>query len=246
MQNPQWDICHEHGRYEEIMCPFCAQEKSKIKNLDKSMEKIKMSQLNLFQKMQAIYKQVDSVDKGARIQAGYGSYTAVLHDDVTRLLHKPMAELGIICVSDVYDHNLVQMEVVKKGGELGVSYRSEVSMKLILINADKPDEKLEITSHSFAIDSGDKSYGKAVSMATKYALLKAFMLESRDNEESRDQELQAVKSSQQSIKLASDKQKEIIKRSLEQQGKFSEKTQAWLDALSSKDASAQIEKIMGK
>ena len=111
----QWDICHEHGRYEEISCPFCAQGKSKIKNLDKSMEKIKMSQLNLFQKMQAIYKQVDSVDKGARIQAGYGSYTAVLHDDVTRLLHKPMAELGIICVSDVYEHNLIQMEVVKKG-----------------------------------------------------------------------------------------------------------------------------------
>jgi hypothetical protein len=72
------------------------------------------------------------------------------------------------------------------------------------------------------------------------------MLESRDNEESRDQEPQAVKSSSSSVKLASDKQKEVIKRSLEQQGKFSEKTQAWLDALSGKDASEQIAKIMGK
>jgi hypothetical protein len=241
-----WDICHEHGQYEEIICPFCAKEKNKIANLDKSMEKIKMSQKNLFQKMQEIYKQVESVDKGARIQAGYGSYTAVLHDDVTRLLHKPMAELGIICVSDVYEHNLVQMEVVKKGGELGVAYRSEVSMKLILINADKPDERLEITSHSFAIDQGDKSYGKAVSMATKYALLKAFMLESRDNEESRDQEPQAVKSSSSSVKLASDKQKEIIKNNLMKQNKFSDVTQVWLDKLSSKDASEQIAKIMGK
>jgi hypothetical protein len=241
-----WDICHKHGQYEEIICPFCAKEKNKIVNLDKSMEKIKMSQKNLFQKMQEIYKQVESVDKGARIQAGYGSYTAVLHDDVTRLLHKPMAELGIICVSDVYDHNLVQMEVVKKNGEIGVAYRSEVSMKLILINADKPDERLEITSHSFAIDSGDKSYGKAVSMATKYALLKAFMLESRDNEESRDQEPQAVKSSSSSVKLASDKQKEIIKNNLMKQNKFSDVTQAWLDKLSSKDASEQIAKIMGK
>lgn len=242
----QWDICPDHGRYDELACPDCAIKKKPIKNIEKAMEKIMTQKMNLFQKMQAIYKQVDSVDKGARIQAGYGSYTAVLHDDVTRLLHKPMAELGIICVSDVFEHNLVQMEVVKKGGELGVSYRSEVSMKLILINADEPAEKLEITSHSFAIDSGDKSYGKAVSMATKYALLKAFMLESRDNEESRDQEPQAVKSVAQSVKPASDKQKEIIKSNLQKQGKFSDATQKWLDALSSKDASAQIEKIMGK
>jgi hypothetical protein len=41
MLNPRWDICFEHGKFEEIMCPFCAQEKSKIKNLDESMEKIK-------------------------------------------------------------------------------------------------------------------------------------------------------------------------------------------------------------
>ena len=83
-------------------------------------------------------------------------------------------------------------------------------------------------------------------MATKYALLKAFMLESRDNEESRDQEPQAVKSSSSSVKLASDKQKEIIKNNLMKQNKFSDVTQAWLDKLSSKDASEQIAKIMGK
>ena len=52
---------------------------------------------NLYQKMAAIMKEVETVFKGATISMGSGrSYSAVNHDDVARLLHKPLAENGIV------------------------------------------------------------------------------------------------------------------------------------------------------
>jgi hypothetical protein len=189
---------------------------------------------NLAQKMLAIYKEVQSVQKNAEIKAGYSSYKAVLHDDVTRLLHMPMANNGIICLTDVISHNLIEMHVERQG-KPAINYRSEVSVKVILINADEPTDTLEITSHSFAVDSGDKCYGKAVSMATKYALLKAFMLESRDEEESREVEpIQPPKPSA---------VKNELKKILTEQGKFTATTQSWLNSINDSIAQTQLDKL---
>jgi hypothetical protein len=42
-----------------------------------------------------------------------------------------------------------------------------------------------VTLPSHALDNGDKAPGKAISYATKYALLKTFLLETGEDEESR-------------------------------------------------------------
>ena len=51
-----------------------------------------------------------------------------------------------------------------------------------------PEEREVCKSFAYAFDSGDKAVGKAESMAVKYVFLKNFVLESTDNEESRDHE----------------------------------------------------------
>jgi len=134
-------------------------------------------------------KEVETVFKGASISMGNGrSYSAVNHDDVARLLHKPLAEHGIITKVSVEKVELSSREKTNKYGDIALEYRADVWVEVTFINADKPDEREVCKSFAYAFDSGDKAVGKAESMAVKYVFLKNFVLESTDNEESRDHE----------------------------------------------------------
>lgn len=144
---------------------------------------------NLYQKMNSIMKEVETVFKGASISMGNGrSYSAVNHDDVARLLHKPLAEHGIITKVSVEKVELSSREKTNKYGDTALEYRADVWVEVTFINADKPEEREVCKSFAYAFDSGDKAVGKAESMAVKYVFLKNFVLESTDNEESRDHE----------------------------------------------------------
>lgn len=144
---------------------------------------------NLYQKMTSIMKEVETVFKGANISMGNGrSYSAVNHDDVARLLHKPLAENGIITKVSVEKVELSSREKTNKYGDTSPEYRADVWVEVTFINADNPTEREVCKSFAYAFDSGDKAVGKAESMAVKYVFLKNFVLESTDNEESRDHE----------------------------------------------------------
>ena len=145
---------------------------------------------NLYQKMSDIMKEVETVFKGASINMGNGrSYSAVNHDDVARLLHKPLAEKGIITKVSVEKVEISSRDKTNKYGDSSLEYRADVWVEVTFINADKPEEREVCKSFAYAFDSGDKAVGKAESMAVKYVFLKNFVLESTDNEESRDHEI---------------------------------------------------------
>lgn len=149
-----------------------------------------MATKNLYQKMASIMKEVETVFKGASISMGNGrSYSAVNHDDVARLLHKPLAEQGIITKVSVERVDISSRDKVNKYGDTTLEYRADVWVDVTFINADNPSEREVCKSFAYAFDSGDKAVGKAESMAVKYVFLKNFVLESTDNEESRDHEL---------------------------------------------------------
>lgn len=131
-------------------------------------------------------KEVQSVHKGATISMGGGSYKAVSHDDVTALLHMPCANHGIVLIPNVIASEVTsELKAPDKYGNIKKEYQSSVTVELTAINADNPSEQLMVKMPAYAFDSGDKACGKAISMATKYAYLKLFMLESVDDEESR-------------------------------------------------------------
>jgi len=148
-----------------------------------------MATKNLYQKMASIMKEVDTVFKGASISMGNGrSYSAVNHDDVARLLHKPLAAEGIITKVSVEKVEISSREKTNKYGDTALEYRADVWVEVTFINADNPSEREICKSFAYAFDSGDKAVGKAESMAVKYVFLKNFVLESTDNEESREHE----------------------------------------------------------
>jgi hypothetical protein len=160
---------------------------------DQSSPETNHRSLNLFQKIIKIMEKVSYIEKGAEVSTGNNSksYRAIQHDDVTNLLHGPCADMGIVVIPSITD--AVVSEIVKQSEYKGVvekkiSYRADVWVDVTFINADNPDEKIVSKTFSYAMDSMDKATGKAYSMAVKYAYLKTFMLQSGDDEESRDWE----------------------------------------------------------
>jgi len=145
---------------------------------------------NLYQRMSAVMMEVESVFKGANVNMGNGrSYSAVNHDDVAALLHRPLAQNGIITKVSVEKVDISTREKTNKFGDVSLEYRADVWVEVTFINADNPEERELCKSFAYAFDSGDKAVGKAESMAVKYVFLKNFVLESTDNEESRDHEI---------------------------------------------------------
>lgn len=141
-----------------------------------------MTDKNIYQRINAVQSEIGYVQKDKAVSTGGGSYNAASHDKVTALLRQHMIKEGIAlavtCVSSEFDQ--------KEDGSKQRLLRAEYH--IAFINIDKPDDRLVVTYVSHALDNGDKAPGKAVSYATKYALLKTFLLETGEDEESRYQQ----------------------------------------------------------
>jgi hypothetical protein len=149
--------------------------------------------LNLYQKIVKVMEKVSYIEKGANVSTGAGSagYKAIQHDDVTALLHPRCADLGIVVIPSITSATVSEIKKITEYNgkqDTKISYRADVWVDVMFINADDPKEQIVTKTFSYAMDSSDKATGKAYSMAVKYAYLKTFMLQSGDDEESRDYE----------------------------------------------------------
>lgn len=157
------------------------------------MSEADIKTLNLFQKINYIMQKVESVTKGSTVAITQNSsYKAVSHDDVTALLHRPLTEARIIAMPNMESAEVEHFTTEKtyQGNTTkNFSYMVKVWASVTFINADDPKDCITTKCFAYAMDSGDKATGKAYSMAIKYCYLKVFMLESCDDEESRDYEL---------------------------------------------------------
>jgi ERF superfamily len=126
-----------------------------------------MEKLNLYQRISKVMKEVTRVvkeDKKVNNQ-----YRFVSHDAVTAALHGPCVDAGLVIMPSVID-------------ELQEGNTTKVVVELAFINADNPTERHVVRSFGYGCDGQDKGPGKGYSYAVKMALLKAFMLESGEED----------------------------------------------------------------
>ncbi len=148
-----------------------------------------MENKNLYQRINSVMTEVQTVFKTANIPVTKTkSYSAVEHDEVTKLLHNPLIEAGIIVNPYMESCESIRHEGQDSYGNNKVSFESKVWAHITFVNIDNPEERLSTRCFAHAFDSGDKGPGKAFSMAIKNCYLKTFMLESADKEESRDEQ----------------------------------------------------------
>ena len=145
-----------------------------------------MSEKNIYQRINAVMKEVEYVKKDASVSAGAGgTYKAVTHDMVLSVLRASMVKHGIVVKSKVLDGKYIQLRDLEKGikqnfycGRYEIAY----------VNTDNPEDILLTIFDGHGLDSGDKAPGKATSIAVKYSMLKTFSLETGESEESRSYE----------------------------------------------------------
>jgi hypothetical protein len=139
-----------------------------------------MSDLNIYQRINAVMKEVAFIQKDAEVQG----YKAVTHDMVTAIVRPQLVKHGIVVRPEQLQSTMIQQKVPK--GEKGHNmhlYSGDYAIHFV--NIDKPEESFAVTVNAHANDNGDKAPGKALSYATKSALLKVFSFETGESDEAR-------------------------------------------------------------
>ena len=143
----------------------------------------KMRPPNIYQRINAIRAEVAYVQKDKQVSGAGGGYWAVTHDNVTAQVREHFVKHGVVIVPQLVAHRIVDTGRKTSGGTPIVRFEGDYSVEFV--NADDPADRIIWRGAAHADDHGDKAPGKALSYATKYALLKVLMLESGDDEESR-------------------------------------------------------------
>lgn len=146
-----------------------------------------MSELNIYQRVNEIRKSVSYVQKDKKVTG----YKAVGHDQVTAVLRAALVEFGVVVTQSLIESSFEETGSLTGSGNKWMMYTAKYAVKLV--NVDTPDDFIEVITESQALDTGDKASGKAMSYAVKYAMLKTFSLETGEDEEGRQGDIQQKK-----------------------------------------------------
>lgn len=144
--------------------------------------------MNIYEKMLAISSEVGTVAKNLQVTFGRGTYKAVSEADVLAAVKPLEIKHGI--------YSYPAFREILESGVMTNYYdgkeRSQVHIRVKTIyrfvNTENPEETIDIISYGDGVDSQDKAPGKAMTYADKYALLKAYKIqtgEDPDQEESK-------------------------------------------------------------
>lgn len=144
-----------------------------------------MEKLNILQKMALATDKIARVKKDLNVSTGKSSYKAVGEQQVLEAVKPIENEVGIY--SYPISRNVIDKDIITSS----TSYNGEVKEKTQFfmrletvyrfVNIEDKEDYIDITTYGDGIDSGDKAPGKAMTYADKYALLKAYKIETGDD-----------------------------------------------------------------
>jgi hypothetical protein len=150
--------------------------------------------MNIYQRLNEVRKLVRYIKKDKEVA---GKYWAVTHDMVTAEVREHLITHGIMIVPEIISSQVVLTGTTTKSGIPIIRYEARFNIEFV--NCDEPAEKVRVVIDSHALDEGDKAPGKAISYATKYAMLKLFSIETGDDEESRYADAKVAKPQNKSV-----------------------------------------------
>lgn len=138
--------------------------------------------MNIIQRMAKATAELGTVAKNLLIEAGKNTYKAVSERDVIDAVKKVEEKHGIY--SFPVARRIVESDQLESEGWDGKKkttffIRLEVTYRFV--NTDDSTDFIEVTSYGDGMDSGDKSPGKAMTYADKYALMKAYKISTGDD-----------------------------------------------------------------
>lgn len=135
--------------------------------------------LNIYQRLNQIRSKVAYVKKDKKVE----NYSAVTFDGIVAETREWFIEFGVMILPSLTNETMVDTgNKSQKGNPL---YRYESVFAVRFVNCDDPSDLIIIEVPAHANDYGDKAPGKAITYATKSAVLKVLYLETGENDEAR-------------------------------------------------------------
>lgn len=147
-----------------------------------------MSDLNIYQRINSVMKAVNYVQKDSNVTGAGAGYKAVSHDQVISVCRKSLVDNGVIIYPNQIKGSFLQMRDINATPQPIKMGLYSATYEINFVNIDDGGDKITVTIEAHASDNGDKAPGKALSYATKSAVLKVLCLETGENDESRAQE----------------------------------------------------------
>ena len=154
-----------------------------------------MTELNIYQRLNQVREAVNYLQKDASVQG----YKAITHDMVTSEVRPHFIKYGIMVVPKQTSGELRDAgKTTSKGTPVTVYV---ATYEIWFVNIDKPEDKVVVLIGAIAEDQNDKGPGKAVSYATKTAILKLLSIETGESDESRQEQKPSYITEEQAVNL---------------------------------------------
>lgn len=177
----------------------------------------KEKELNLYQKIVEVRKSIGKITKDST--AGKGSkfsYDYVSGSLILSKIKEQMNEQKLLFVPLIKDKNYQKVETTNRYNKVETNYIVELDLAYKWINADNPEETLEIPFYAVGEQSDpSKAFGTALTYSERYVLLKMFNLPT--DEDDADAKPQQQQSQQQPKQRPKQQQQDKGKLILAQQ-----------------------------
>lgn len=143
----------------------------------------KVEEMNIYERLYAITEKIKGVSKNLTVDTGKGKgYKAVAEGDVLKAVKEAENEFRVYSYPSgrkVQESQLIETQLAN--GNTALKWWARIETSYTFVNIDNPSETVTMVTYADGIDSQDKGMGKAMTYCDKYALLKAYKIETGDD-----------------------------------------------------------------
>ena len=142
--------------------------------------------LNIYYKMLKITEDINIVAKNLEVGYGKSKYKAVSEADVLAAVKPIEIKHGVYSYPvdrEIIDsHEITAIKTAYDGStEEKISLYMRIKTVYRFVNTSNPQEYIDIVTYGDGVDAMDKAPGKAMTYSDKYALLKAYKIQTGDD-----------------------------------------------------------------
>lgn len=137
-----------------------------------------MSNGKLMERLHLARASMDAIEKGGKAPAQMGGFAFQAWEDVLPAVRAKLIEFGVVFKPEIVSHTVTPYERQDKK----INYQHVVHMRFTFVADDDREDREEHSWYGESLDTGDKGLQKAATSATKYFLLKFFMIPDKDTD----------------------------------------------------------------
>lgn len=141
--------------------------------------------MNIYEKLSEITYEIKKVNKNLEVGVGKSAYKAVGEADILEVVKELEHKYKIY--SYPVERNIIDKDILQTKKEYNgqITEGNQLFMRIEVtyrfVNIEKPEEFIDVKSYGDGVDTQDKSPGKAMTYADKYALMKAYKIITGDD-----------------------------------------------------------------